>query len=92
VTTFDIGDVVRLDAYTYDDDGTPTAPTTISVTIEKPDATEVTPSVTTLADGHYRVDYPTAGLAAGVYQVRWVATGDVAEVEPGAFTLKVANL
>lgn len=85
--TIDLGDTVPL-KFTVLDDGAPAVPATITLTIELPDGTTVTPTVASPDTGRYEADYVPA--AAGRYAVRWTSTEpataftDVFDVRPAA--------
>src|SRR5688572_9137502 len=85
---FPLGSSVPLVTTIADPDGVPIDPATIVLTVTRPDGTVDTPAPTNPQTGTYAVDYTPA--AAGLYTVRWVATGpalalvDVIDVRPAA--------
>jgi hypothetical protein len=85
---FLLGSSVPLVTTIADPDGAPINPTTIVLTITRPDGTVDTPTPTNTQTGTYAVDYTPA--EAGLYSVRWVTTGpalaltDVIDVRPAA--------
>lgn len=85
---YDLGDTVPLGIDVLDADGDPTAALTAVLTVDQPDGTAVTPTVTNPSVGRYEVDYVPA--QAGRHGVRWVSTGpaaafsDAFDVRPGA--------
>jgi hypothetical protein len=82
---YDIGDVVRLTA-TFSNVAGVATDTTAVLSLEAPDGTVTTPSVTHGATGVYTVDVtPTA---FGVWYYRWSGTGGVTTAEEGAFTVR----
>jgi hypothetical protein len=80
MAAFDIGDQVRLTA-AFAVGGTPTAPTTLVLTITAPDGTATTPTPVSESTGVYYHDLtPTQ---AGWYRYRWVGTGAAVAAERG---------
>jgi hypothetical protein len=75
----DVGDTIRLGVTFRGEDGLPTDPTTVTLTLRAPDGTQATPAPTTSGQGVYEHDWsPTQG---GNWTVHWQGTGAVAEVE-----------
>lgn len=86
---FDLADVVPLTVTIRDSAGDPADGGTVTLTVELPDATTVTPAVTHSSTGVYQVDYtPTM---PGRHVVQWACTGlnasgytDIFDVRPAA--------
>lgn len=96
---FDLGDLVPLSVTVKDADGAPTNATTAALTIELPDGTTVTPTVTNppAVTGTYAHDY--LPVQVGRHAYRFVTTGpqaafaDVFDVRPAfpAYILSMAD-
>jgi uncharacterized phiE125 gp8 family phage protein len=85
---FDLGDTVPLSVDVLDSDGAAAVAGSVALSVELPDGTTVTPTITNPTVGRYEVDYvPTV---AGRYAVRWTSTvpatahTDVFDVRPAA--------
>lgn len=85
---YPLGGVVPLDVAIVDAAGHPVDPTTITITITKPDDTVDTPTPSSTQTGRWTVDYvPTM---AGLHNVLWTTTGpalaypDVVDVRASA--------
>ena len=81
VQTFDIGDVVRLEASFKNAANVATTPTTTVLTLKMPDGTLSTPAITANGTGVYY--YDVLFSASGAWTYRWVATGTVQTAEEG---------
>lgn len=86
---YDLADVVPLTVTVRDAAGAPADGGSVVLTIERPDGTTVTPSVTHSATGVYQVDYPPT--MAGRHVAMWACTGlnasgytDVFDVRPAS--------
>lgn len=82
---WDLGDVVPLTINIKNANGALANADTVACTVTLPDGTTATPSVVNPSTGVYQVDY-TAPLA-GLYTVRWVASGTNAGVFTDSFTV-----
>lgn len=80
---YDLGDGVSLRHTVYDSSGTPTAATVV-LTITKPDATTVTPTLSTPSTGVY-VNVPVTTDATGIWRYSWSISGAVTDVVAGSF-------
>ena len=86
----DLGDVVPLTLQIRDASGVAADATAVTLTIEKPDGTNISPAPTithTNGTGLYTYDLATTGLALGRYEYLWVATGLNAGTWSGTFTI-----
>ena len=84
--TYDIGDLVRLDATFTGLDGVPSTPTTTVCTVRRPDGTEETPVPQTASPGAlYAL---VAATMPGRWHYRWVGTGVVQAAEEGVFVVR----
>jgi hypothetical protein len=85
---FPLGASAPLVTTIVDPDGIPTNPTTITLTVTRPDGTVDILTPTNTQAGTYAADYVPA--TAGLYSVRWLTTGpalaltDVIDVRPAA--------
>lgn len=87
--SFDLGDVVRLTTTVRDAGGAPADAGSMSVTITRPDNTDVTPGpITSTTPGVYAYAYPT--VQAGRHSVRWLATGANATADTDVFNVRAA--
>lgn len=96
--TYDIGDVVRIEGEFKNPDGELTDPGTVSVTIKKPDGTELptrvynesTDDIQKDGVGRYRtdVDIPSVASSAGTWRYRWFSDGEGKAAEEGAFKIR----
>jgi len=84
---YDIGDAVKLSTVVKDDTGATVNTPTLSLTVTKPDATAVTPSVTNSSSGGIYTATTTVDQA-GTWTYVWTASGAVTAVEPGQFTVR----
>jgi hypothetical protein len=88
--TYDVGEAVRLSA-TFSRDGSPIDPTTLTLSIKRPDRTIVTyttasPEMIHSATGSYHVDYiPTL---AGRYLYYFMGTGAAQSTRQGWFMVR----
>ncbi len=89
------GDLVRLST-TFTVDGTPTDPTTVTLTVQEPDGTKsdyvylTHPEVVRDSAGVYRADITVD--QAGLWAWSWKGTGTAAGVDDGAFSVAVSNI
>lgn len=85
---WDVGDVARLSVALTNTatPPVPVAPTTITLTVRRPDGTEITPGVTNDGVGEYHYDLPIT--AAGQWRWRWESTGTAAAASEGAFLVQ----
>ena len=84
-----IGNIIRLRAAFTDSGHTPVNPTTVTLRIEKPDATEDTPTPTNAGSGVYIHDYqpPSVAGSKGIYSYRFEGTGVVQAACEGQFEM-----
>lgn len=86
--TFDLGDTVPLSVDVLDADGAPTAAASVTLTLDLPDGSALTPLVSNPSTGRYEVDFVPA--VPGRFGVRWTSTdpataySDVFDVRPAA--------
>jgi hypothetical protein len=85
----DVGDAVPLFVNFTNKAGAPTDPTTVVLTITNPAGVTTTPATTHPSTGHY--EYDLLVTAAGTWDWEWTATGAVAAVERGSFTVRPRN-
>lgn len=86
-SAYDIGDMVRLfAAFTTTATGAAVDPGAVALTVEAPDGTETTPSVTKTAVGLYYGDY--APTMPGIHYYRFVGTVSNVAAEEGQFTVR----
>lgn len=88
--SFDIGDVAHLAINFADSDGVPTNPTTVTLTIQAPDNTNLTPTPTNDSAGAWHYDLPLA--QSGIYRFKWTGTGTIAAVEEGEIPVRASIL
>lgn len=85
---FTEGQVVRIAATFRDTAGVLVDPTTVVLTVKKPDDTEATPALSNPSDGEY---HGTATLdQSGLWRWRYVSTGSVA-AEEGHFVVSASD-
>lgn len=84
VNSYDLGDIVRLEA-AFLVGTTPTNPTTTTVKVKDPAGvvTDLTAQLTTPTTGTKRLDYPIA--TSGEYWYRFTGTGTAEASEEGRF-------
>ena len=87
--SFPIGDSVKITATHYLA-SVLTAPTTCVFTIEEPDGTDQTPSVTAVSTGIKSVTF--ASTQAGYHRYKIVSTGDVAGIREGTFYVATSGI
>jgi hypothetical protein len=80
IPVFDVGDSVRY-SVTFTAAGTPTNPTSTTLTLTRPDGTTVTPSPTNMGPGLYQADYQLD--QAGLWKWEWRGTGAVVATDKG---------
>lgn len=85
MTTYDVGDQVRLTG-TFTNSNGAAANTTAVCTVRKPDGTTSTPSVTDGATGVYTADVTLD--QAGRWRYRWSGTGDVIAAGEDSFDVR----
>lgn len=85
MTTYDVGDLVRLTG-TFRNSSDALTNTTAVCTVRKPDGTASTPSVTNGSTGVYTVDVTLD--QEGHWFYRWAGTGDVVAAEEGEFYVR----
>lgn len=74
---------------TFDVDGTPTDPTSVTLTITDPSGNVTTPSVTHSGTGVYTCD--VACTADGVWLYKWTGTGTASDVVEGTWTVSTID-
>lgn len=79
----DLGDVYALTVETRDSGGVLANAGSVVLTIQLPDGTEITPSVSNPSAGRYQVDYLT--VQSGLHLVHWDATGANASAYADSF-------
>lgn len=84
-----IGDNAVLTT-TFTVGGVNTDPTTVVLTVQAPDGTETTPSVSNTAVGVYTADFEVD--QAGTWLYRWVGSGAAVGVDEGAFRVDYSLL
>lgn len=82
----DIGDVRTLSATFRNAAGTGTNPTTVVLTIRKPDGTVVTPTPAATGAGVY--NYVQIIDQAGVWAWKYTGTGTVTDMQQGQFSVR----
>lgn len=89
VETYDMGDVIRLEA-TYTVAGTLTNPTTLVVKVEDPlgVGTDVSAQVTTPSVGVKRLDFDLSTAISGEWWARFTSTGAAAATEEHRFYVR----
>lgn len=86
MTTYDIGDEVRLSVAFTDADGVAADPTTVTCTVRKPDGSTLTPSATG-SSGSYHADIQPD--QTGNWHYRFAGTGALVAAEEGQFYVRV---
>lgn len=87
MTTYDIGDRVRLSAVFTDLAGAAANPNPAPVaTVRTPGGTTVTPSVANDSTGNYHADVDVD--RPGEWSFRWIATGTLIATEAGSFYVR----
>ncbi len=82
----DIGDTITPYVDFKNAAGAAAAPTTVVLTVLKPNGTTSTPAVTTPSLGRYEAT--VAIDQSGTWTYRWVGTGAVAAAEEGSFYVR----
>lgn len=98
IDVYQDGTRVRVFGQFKDFNGTPTLPTSVSITVKKPDGTTVSPSVIT--DVHPKTGDPGVGYAyadvladqGGRYFARIVGTGGIDAADEGSFQVRSTDL
>ena len=85
--TYDIGDQVRLSVAFTNSAGVATDPTTVTITIRKPDQTTSTPTALTSATGTWYTDVTLD--QTGNWYYRFAGTGALVAAEEGEFYVRV---
>lgn len=85
----DLGDVIPLTVEIRDATGGLAAAGAVTLTVTLPDATSVTPTVTTPSTGRYQYDFPTTQV--GRHVVRWVATGANSSAYTDGFDVRAGD-
>lgn len=81
-----LGAVIRIEAdFTNVSTGELADPTTVTVTIQRPDGIDETVDATKIATGKYYTTYDTADKVPGVYWCRWDASGTLDAVREAFF-------
>ena len=75
MSTYSVGQQPRLTETFKASDGTPTNPTTVTLTIVAPDGTTITPSATAEGSGVYHYDLLLT--QGGTWRYRFTGTGTV---------------
>lgn len=88
MAAIDLGDVVPLTVETRDAAGALSDAGAVVLTIQLPDNSSVTPTVTHSGTGTYAVDFTTT--MAGPHRVRWAATGLNTSAYADTFTVSEA--
>jgi hypothetical protein len=86
--SFDIGDVAHLSITFADSDGTPTNPTVVTLTVQAPDNTTLTPTPVNDSAGVWHYDLPLS--QSGIYRFKWTGTGAIAAVEEGEIPVRAS--
>lgn len=89
MNSFDIGDVIRVQC-TFKVGTTPTDPTSTTLTIEKPNGTTSTPSVSSGGTGIKYGDYTAADV--GYHHWKMQGTGTAAGVAQGSFYVRQGQI
>jgi hypothetical protein len=94
MTTYDVGDVVRL-SNAYTQSAVAIDPTTVTLVVMAPDTTETTytyagTTITKDSTGNYHVDVSVT--ASGTWRYRWTSTGTGAASEEGSFQVRVRRV
>lgn len=91
--TYDIGDVVRISG-AFTQSATPIDPSTVTLKVQKPDATPDTytypATMTKDSTGNYHVDI--AITQQGTYRYRWTSTGGGAASEENWFQVRTRRV
>lgn len=86
MSTYDLGDVVRLDFLVTDLDGNPANPSTVTLTVVNPDGTTSTPAVANPAIGTFRADLTPTQF--GRHAVTFRGTGSNATTQSDVFEVR----
>jgi len=70
---------------TFDVNGVPTDPTTVTLTITDPTGTQTTPANSKVSTGVYTADVATT--LDGIWLYKWTGTGSASDVVEGTFTV-----
>lgn len=96
--TYDVGDLVRVSAAFTDEDGNPTDPDDVTLTILQPDGTvieKVTADLDNDVTGTWTYDVDTTGADNsnwGNWYYRFVGTGAVQQTSESAFKLQYSQV
>ena len=88
MATYDIGDRPRATVTFTSVTGTPTNPTTVTVTVQDPTGAETSPAATSDGSGVYHVDVDAT--MSGRWLVRFVGTGNVVAAVEDSFFVRVS--
>lgn len=86
MTSYDVGDRVRLAVAVTNLDGDPADPTSLTLSVTTPGQTTVTPSVTKDATGSYHADVDVD--RPGLWSYKWTGTGAIVAAESGSFHVR----
>jgi hypothetical protein len=81
-----VGDVVVISVSFYNELRVLTNPTSVTLSITKPDGTVLTPSPTNDSAGRYH--YDQAADQSGLWRYVWTGTGAVVAVDPGQYIVR----
>ncbi len=85
-TEWDVGDAVILSIDFENAVGAATNPTTVVLTVKKPNGTLTTPAFTNPSTGHY--ESVIAIDQAGTWKYRWTGTGVLNKARESLFTVR----
>jgi hypothetical protein len=86
MTSYDVGDLVRLSVIFTDIAGVPADPTTVSLRVRRAGSTTTYASATNPATGEYYQDVSID--TAGVWIYRWIGSGAIVAAEEGQFFVR----
>lgn len=89
MTTYDVGDLVRLAVEFTDADGAPADPTAVSLRVKHGSTTDVYTDAETDSTGAYHKD--VEATAPGAWSYRWIGTGAVQAAEEGRFFVRTPS-
>lgn len=90
VSSVTLGEVLILNFYTYDANGTAANVTAVSCTITLPNGTTTTGTVTNVTTGQYQCQYQPA--TTGHFGVYWQGTGTNATAKEDAFNVESSTI
>lgn len=89
MTSHDIGDLIRLNAFFKNIEGQPTDPTGVTCSLRRPNGTLSTATVVDdPGDGAFHIDAAPVTGQHGIWYYRFTGTGAVQDTVQGAFNVR----